>query len=107
MDTDLKKKLLETANNGLLVYTVNHPDYPETVIAFLHSSEAENISKISRKLMHYGNKSYVGFEPKELKNSVQGVFPVIKSPLSKILSKKEMFNWNEFSFPETDLLFQQ
>ncbi|MFA5970891.1 MAG: M20/M25/M40 family metallo-hydrolase [Lentimicrobiaceae bacterium] len=66
----------------LTVYNDQNSDYN---LAFIALDNKSAIDGLIRKLPHYGKYSYLGFEGDEPVNVAKGEWPVLNSPLIKIL----------------------
>lgn len=106
LGSELMNQLTDVNTNGVLVYAISNPANIEKGILYFNSSKADNIIKMTRKLMHYGSYSYLGFDSETLKNTLSGTFPIKNSPLSKVIGSKKNIDWSKFSLPETDVLFK-
>ena len=71
------------------IVAVRNPGNPENVVVWLDTEVPEAADGLARKLPHYGKYSYLVFEGKEPTNIVKGQWPVINSPLVKVLSADE------------------
>ncbi len=67
--------------------TTFSPDNFKKQIAFFSIGNPDAIDGFVRKLPHYGKYSYLGFEGDEPTNIIKGQWPVLNSPLKKVLSK--------------------
>ena len=75
------KTTLSLDNNSIIA-AVRHPGDPGSVIAWLTIDNPEAVTGLSRKLLHYGKYSYLGFTGTEPANIVKGQWPAVNSPLS-------------------------
>ena len=71
-----------------VVVTSRHPQNPAQTILWLASENLAALPGIARKLPHYGKYSYLAFTGNEPENVSKGQWPVLHSPLLKILSDK-------------------
>jgi len=69
-----------------LVVTSRHPNNPAQTILWLASDNLAALPGMARKLPHYGKYSYLAFTGDEPANVGKGQWPVLDSPLLKILS---------------------
>ena len=80
-------KVLAKSNNGFVV-TVFNPHNVNQSMVFIQPGNRESVAGLIRKLPHYGKYSYLAFEGDEPTNIAKGEWPVINSPLVKVLDKK-------------------
>ncbi|MBU0473863.1 MAG: M20/M25/M40 family metallo-hydrolase [Bacteroidetes bacterium] len=83
----LEKIEVPTENTSFLLTAVNPKNLNE-VIALLSIGNEKAIDGLVRKLPHYGKYSYLAFTGDEPTNSEKGQWPVVSSPLSKVLDAK-------------------
>ena len=93
-------------SNESLIYTIPNPSNAGETIGYLNVNEPEAIGRLVRKLTHYGNFSYIGFEGKSLKNTLKGTFPAPASPLNYVITNREVKNWSEFKHPESTMIYR-
>ncbi len=72
--------------NHSFVLTVYNEQNAEYNLAFIAINNKAAIEGLIRKLPHYGKYSYLGFEGDEPVNVAKGEWPVLNSPLIKILA---------------------
>jgi len=84
-----KKELTE--NNNSFVVSVRNPNNPKEVVVWLTIGNKDAVPGLLRKLPHYGKYSYLVFEGDEPANIEKGQWPVVHSPLSKVLTVGEEF----------------
>ena len=85
---EVNKKNLAEENNSFIV-SVRNPINPEEVIVWLTIGNKDAVPGLLRKLPHYGKYSYLVFEGDEPANIEKGQYPVVHSPLSKMLTTSE------------------
>ena len=76
------------AENHSVVVATRHPDNPSTVMVWLATRNPNAWKGLARKLPHYGKYSYLAFEGDEPSNVVKGQWPVVNSPLTRIIAGK-------------------
>ncbi len=81
------KQEVSTKNNSFFITTVN-PKNKNDIIALLSIGNKDASDGLVRKLPHYGKYSYLAFSGDEPSNIAKGQWPVINSPLAKILDSK-------------------
>ncbi len=74
------------AGNKSVIVSFRNPRNPDHVMVWLHTDVPEAGDGLARKLPHYGKYSYLVFDGTEPTNIVKGQWPVINSPLIKILN---------------------
>lgn len=74
------------AGSKSTIVAVRNPGNPENVVVWLDTEVPEAVDGLARKLPHYGKYSYLVFEGQEPTNIIKGQWPVINSPLVKVLS---------------------
>ncbi len=79
-----ENKAVVKANHSF-VLTVYNEENTEFNLAFIAIDNTKAIDGLIRKLPHYGKYSYLGFEGDEPVNVAKGEWPVLNSPLTKIL----------------------
>lgn len=79
-----ENKAVMKANHSF-VLTVYNEENTEFNLAFIAIDNNKAIDGLIRKLPHYGKYSYLGFEGDEPVNVAKGEWPVLNSPLTKIL----------------------
>ncbi|MCW8996418.1 MAG: M1 family aminopeptidase [Psychromonas sp.] len=72
--------------NNSFVVSVRNPQNPEAAIVWLTIGNNNAVPGLIRKLPHYGKYSYLVFEGEEPTNIEKGQWPVVNSPLTKILA---------------------
>ncbi len=77
-------KVIAKGNNSFIV-TVFSPRNVNNSMVFIQPGKEEAIPGLIRKLPHYGKYSYLAFEGDEPVNIAKGQWPVINSPLVKVL----------------------
>jgi len=82
---EINKKNLTEDNNSFIV-SVRNPNNPEEVVVWLTIGNDDAVPGLLRKLPHYGKYSYLVFEGDEPANIEKGQWPVIHSPLTKVLT---------------------
>jgi len=82
---EINKKNLVEENNSFVV-SVRNPNNPEEVVVWLTIGNKDAVPGLLRKLPHYGKYSYLVFEGDEPANIEKGQWPVVHSPLSKVLT---------------------
>jgi hypothetical protein len=92
--------------NESIIYTIPNPSNAGETMGYLNVNEPEAIGRLVRKLTHYGNFSYIGFEGKRLNNTLKGTFPAPASPLNYIITNRKMINWSEFKHPESTIMYR-
>ncbi|MBI1933083.1 MAG: M20/M25/M40 family metallo-hydrolase [Ignavibacteriales bacterium] len=75
-------------NNNSFIVSVNNPANINNAVVYLSIGNEKADSGLVRKLPHYGKYSYLTFEGDEPVNIDKGQWPVINSPLVKILNTK-------------------
>lgn len=80
-----QKKVLTKGNNSF-VLTLFNPYNVNKSIIFIQPGKKEAVAGLIRKLPHYGKYSYLAFEGNEPVNIAKGQWPVINSPLVKVLN---------------------
>ncbi len=68
--------------NHSLVFTIRHPDEPDSALVWVSTDNAAAISGLGRKLPHYGKYSYLTFEGTEPSIVLKGQWPTVNSPMS-------------------------
>ncbi len=71
--------------NHALVLAMRSPQAPDQVVALVAADLAEAMPGLARKLPHYHKYSYLGFEGDEPTNMAKGRWPVLDSPLTRLL----------------------
>lgn len=89
LNEDEKKVFSDLRESGSLVYALPNPENEELTIGFLATNVEKALEGLSRKLLHYGKYSYLGFEGEEPSNILKGIFPVVNSPLSITINDNE------------------
>ena len=82
---DLNNKSIARENNSFVV-SARNPENPEATIVWLTVGNNSAVPGLVRKLPHYGKYSYLVFEGEEPTNIEKGQWPVVNSPLTKILA---------------------
>ena len=72
--------------NHSVVITARHPQDERSVIVWLANDVPAAVVGLARKLPHYGKYSYLAFEGSEPTNVVKGQWPVVHSPLTRMLA---------------------
>ncbi len=80
----LKKTEAVYPNNDIVV-SVRHPQNPASVLVWLTIGNPQAVNGLARKLPHYGKYSYLIFTGFEPTNVDKGQWPVVNSPLAKII----------------------
>ena len=83
----LAKREISTENTSFFITTVN-PKNVNEIIALLSIGNSKASAGLVRKLPHYGKYSYLAFSGDEPSNIAKGQWPVINSPLAKVLDSK-------------------
>ena len=78
------KRKLSTKDNSFFISTMN-PKNSNEIIALLSIGNKQASAGLIRKLPHYGKYSYLAFSGDEPSNIAKGQWPVINSPLAKVL----------------------
>ncbi len=73
-------------NNSFFV-AVKNPENSDNAILFLSIGNKDAVAGLVRKLPHYGKYSYLAFEGDEPSNIAKGQWPVVNSPLEKVLDE--------------------
>ena len=81
-----KKELAKKQNS--FVISVFNPDDANQSMVFIQPGKREAIPGLIRKLPHYGKYSYLAFEGDEPTNIAKGQWPVINSPLVKVIDSE-------------------
>ncbi len=81
------KREIPTENTSFFITTVN-PKNANEIIALLSIGNKDASDGLVRKLPHYGKYSYLAFSGDEPSNIAKGQWPVINSPLAKVLDSK-------------------
>ncbi len=89
LSDDDQRLISELKENGSLVYALPNPQNEDFSIGFLSTNIADATKGLTRKLPHYGKYSYLGFEGDEPTNVLKGVFPIINSPLSVMITDQD------------------
>ena len=92
--------------NESILYTMPNPSNAGETMGYLNVNEPEAMSRLIRKLAHYGSFSYTGFEGKRLKNTLKGTFPAPTSPLNYIITDPKMTNWSEYKHPKSTIMYK-
>ncbi len=71
--------------NNCIVVTARHPQNPSAVLVWLTIGNKAAVNGLARKLPHYGKYSYLAFTGDEPTNVAKGQWPVVHSPLSKVI----------------------
>ncbi len=69
-----------------LVLAARSPGDPDQVVAFLGADLPESLPGLGRKLPHYHKYSFLGFEGTEPANMAKGRWPVLDSPLTRVIA---------------------
>ncbi len=85
---EINNKSLAKENNSFIA-SVRNPSNPEEVIVWLTIGNKDAVPGLLRKLPHYGKYSYLVFEGDEPANIEKGQWPVVHSPLTKVLTTGE------------------
>ncbi len=81
------KREIPTENTSFFITTVN-PKNVNEIIALLSIGNSNASAGLVRKLPHYGKYSYLAFSGDEPSNIAKGQWPVINSPLAKVLDSE-------------------
>ena len=81
----LEKFDLPLQNNSFVI-SVRHPQNPRQVMVWLHIGNPGAFKGLARKLPHYSKYSYLAFNGAEPTNIAKGQWPIVNSPLQKMLS---------------------
>ena len=81
------KREIPTENTSFFITIVN-PKNTNEIIALLSIGNSNASAGLVRKLPHYGKYSYLAFSGDEPSNIAKGQWPVINSPLAKVLDSK-------------------
>ncbi|MEN8120703.1 MAG: M1 family aminopeptidase [Bacteroidota bacterium] len=94
--TSLGSKKLEQINKmkkeGALIYAVPNPNNVYQSVGFIGANNDDAIAALSRKLLHYGKYSYLGFESEKATNTLKGLLPALDSPMNYIIDDKAEIN---------------
>ncbi len=83
------KREIPTENTSFFITTVNPKNKNKNeIIALLSIGNSKASDGLVRKLPHYGKYSYLAFSGDEPSNIAKGQWPVINSPLAKVLDSK-------------------
>lgn len=85
-DNNGLQKVEEAKKQGSLVYVITNPENEAQTIGFLATNIDKALIGLSRKLLHYGKYSYLGFEGEAPDNILKGFFPALNSPLNVLLN---------------------
>ncbi|RKY92887.1 MAG: peptidase M28, partial [Ignavibacteriae bacterium] len=85
---EINNKSLTEENNSFII-SVRNPNNPEEVIVWLTIGNDDAVPGLLRKLPHYGKYSYLVFEGDEPVNIEKGQWPVVHSPLTKVVTTGE------------------
>lgn len=80
-----QEQFKKLAQGNSLVYTFPNGRNAAQTIGFVGTRENDAIASLTRKLVHYGNYGYLGFEGGEAINVLKGIFPVLNSKLDVVL----------------------
>jgi hypothetical protein len=72
-----------------VVLVTQHPANPGLALAWVATENVLAMSGLGQKLPHYGKYSYLGFEGDEPTNIVKGEWPVVRSPLSIVVTQPD------------------
>ncbi|UVS59969.1 MULTISPECIES: M20/M25/M40 family metallo-hydrolase [Nitrosomonas] len=72
-----------------IVLTARQPANPDKTLLWVASDHPNAIAELTRKLPHYRKYSYLAFEGDELTNINKGQWPVIQSPLTRLIKQKD------------------
>jgi len=75
-------------NNNSFVISVRHPQNARQVLVWLRIGNSAAVKGLARKLPHYGKYSYLAFNGDEPTNIAKGQWPIVDSPLQKVLSEQ-------------------
>jgi hypothetical protein len=79
-----KTKLPEEGHS--FAFATRHPENPAFAVAWIGGDDADALPGLARKLPHYGRYSYLAFSGDEPTNVAKGLWPVLESPLTQVLS---------------------
>ncbi|MBI5745871.1 MAG: peptidase M28, partial [Nitrospirae bacterium] len=65
-----------------IALTARNPSNPDKALTLVATENPAALPGLSRKLVHYGKYSYLGFEGDEPANIAKGQWPVLASPMS-------------------------
>ena len=68
--------------NHSLVFTVRHPDEPDSALVWVSTDNPAALPGLGRKLPHYGKYSYLAFEGTQPSIVLKGQWPTVNSPMS-------------------------
>ncbi len=83
-----ENKNIQKADNSF-VFTLARSDNLDKQDIFISIGNKDAIDGLIRKLPHYGKYSYLAFSADEPTNIAKGQWPVVSSPLVKVLSDSE------------------
>ncbi len=75
------KKTLSRDTHSI-VLSARRPNNPYLALTWLAADNVNALPGLGRKLPHYGNYSYLGFEGDEPTNVLKGQWPIVHSPMS-------------------------
>lgn len=90
LSNEEKAAINQMQAEGSFVYAIPNPSNVLETIGFVGANSNDAITALSRKLLHYGKYSYLGFEGDAANNVLKGLLPALESPLNFTISEGEI-----------------